>query len=369
MCLSKPADSIAIVPGSEFPASQSRSDEAMKKLHVLLLLLGVAFLAWLVRKIGVREVFHELASLGWGLIPLILCEGVAELIHTQGWRHCLSGPLRFLPLAVLFRIRMAGYAINYVTPTATLGGEVTKAALLASHHPGPKAVSGVLVGKICFALGHLLFVAVGSLVILWQIQLPRPLWMAMLVSSGIVGGGMLAFLLLQKHGKLGALIRWLATRNIGGRILQNAAGKITEVDEALKIYYRDQRKDLVFAIGWHLVGFSVGIFQTWLFFHLLHQHILLKVVAGTWFLGMWFDLLTFAVPFNLGALEGSRVVALKAIGFDALLGMTYGLALRLALLFWVGFGLVSYALLTSRLNLPRSKTTADSRRTDCGRAR
>src|SRR4051794_16984531 len=101
----------------------------MKKLHSALLVLGVAFLAWLVWKIGARELWHELTLLGWGLVPLILCEGVAELIHTMGWRHCLSGPSRCLSLTRLFRIRMAGYAINYVTPTAALGGEVTKAGL------------------------------------------------------------------------------------------------------------------------------------------------------------------------------------------------------------------------------------------------
>ncbi|MDB6123402.1 MAG: hypothetical protein JWQ71_2395 [Pedosphaera sp.] len=341
----------------------------MKKLHAVLLLLGVAFLTWLVRKIGVREIWHELASLGWGLIPLILCEGVAELIHTVGWRHCLNGPLRSLPLTLLFRIRMAGYAINYVTPTAMLGGEVTKAALLASHHEGPEAVSGVLIEKLCFAFSHLLFVALGSLVIVWRIQLPRPLWMAMLFSSALVGAGILAFLLLQNYGKLGVLVRWLATRNIGGRVLQQAAGKITEVDEALKVYYRKQRLALVFAICWHLLGFSVGIFQTWLFFHLLHQNTLLAVAAGTWFLGMWFDLLTFAVPMNLGSLEGSRILALKAIGYDTLLGMTYGLALRLALLFWAGFGLVSYALLASRSKGLSSKASAKPHRTDCRRTR
>jgi uncharacterized protein (TIRG00374 family) len=320
----------------------------MKKLHAVLLVLGVVFLAWLVWKIGARELWHELTSLGWGLVPLILCEGVAELVHTVGWRHCLSGPSRALPLARLFCIRMAGYAINYVTPTAALGGEVTKAVLLASNQPGAEAVSGVLIGKICFALGHLLFVALGSLVIVWRIKLPPTLWVAMLASSVLLAGGMITFLLLQKHGKLGVLVRWLAARKIGGRALQKFAGEITGVDEALKVYYRERPLDLALAIGWHLLGFSVGIFQTWIFFRLLHQNVALAVIAGTWFLGMWFDLLTFAVPMNLGALEGSRVVALKAIGYNALMGMTYGVALRLALLFWTGFGLVTYALLAAQ---------------------
>ena len=251
---------------------------------------------------------------------------------------------------------MAGDAISYLTPTATLGGEVTKAALLASNHRGPEAISGVLVGKLCFSLAHLLFVAAGSVLILWRIKLPPALWVGMLSSGAFLACGITGFLLVQKYGKLGALLRWLVARKMGGRKLQTAAQDITEVDEALKVFYRERPLGLPLAVCWHLLGDSVGIVQTWLFFSLLHRDPSLVVAAGTWFLGIWFDLLTFAVPLNLGALEGTRIVALKAVGYNALLGMTYGVALRLAQLFWSAFGLVSYGLLASRAGCPPSDT-------------
>jgi hypothetical protein len=63
---------------------------------------------------------------------------------------------------------------------------------------------------------------------------------------------------------------------------------------------------------------------------------------------MWFDLITFAMPFGLGTLEATRIVALRAVGYNALLGMTYGIAMRLAQLFWSAVGLVNYAFLASR---------------------
>ncbi len=321
----------------------------MKKLHAFLLVLGMAFLAYLVRRIGIGELWHELTSLGWGLAPLVLCEGAAEMIHTVGWRHCLSEPYQSLPWAFLFRARMAGYAINYLTPTAAFGGEVTKAALLASHHRGPEAVSGVLIGKLCLGFAHLLFVLGGSIVLVWRIRLPRALWMGMLFSSALVAGGIVIFLLLQKHGKLGAVVRWLAARRIGGGTLQKAAADITEVDEALRVFHRERPRDLWRAVGWHLLGFSLGILQTWLFFSLLNRNASLATAAGALFLGMWFDFLTFAVPLNLGTLEGSRVVTFRALGYGALAGMTYGVMLRLAQLFWSAFGLVSYGLLASRV--------------------
>jgi uncharacterized protein (TIRG00374 family) len=330
----------------------------MKKLNAALLLLGVAFFAYLLWTVGVKELWREMALLGWGLIPLVLGEGVAEMIHAVGWRRCLSGPLRSLPWTSLFGIRMAGYAINYLTPTATVGGEVTKVALLTSHDSGAEAASGVLIGKLCFALGHLLFVVLGAALILWRVPLPKTIWLAMLVSGLLVAGGIVAFLLLQKHGKVGSLIRWLAARKVGGRALEKAARDLTAVDEVMKRFYHERPWDLALAIAWHVVGYSIGIAQTWLFFYLLHQEASWWVAAAAWFLGMWFDLLTFAVPLNLGTLEGTRIIAFKAIGYSTLMGMTYGIAMRVTQMVWAGFGLAAHALLASRARAQRTAKAA-----------
>jgi hypothetical protein len=320
----------------------------LKKLNTILLLLGLVFLICLVWRIGVGQLWRQLAALGWGVVFLILGEGAAELIHSAAWRPCLSGPLRSLPLFCLFRIRMAGYAINYLTPTAALGGELTKSSLLASKYRGYEAISGVLIEKACLALAHLLFVVLGGAVLLWRVVLPRALWLAMLSTSLLVAVGIVVFFQLQKHGKLGVVLRWLAARRIGGRVVEKAAGGITQVDEALKSYYRERPWDLVLSVLGHMVAFTVGIGQTWLFFRLANRDASLGVAAAAWILGMWFDLVTFAVPLNLGTLEGTRTVGLKAIGYDAVLGMAYGVTQRFAQLFWAGFGLANHALLISK---------------------
>jgi hypothetical protein len=340
----------------------------MKKLHAILFVLGMAFLAYLVSRVGIRELWRQVTLLGWGLIPFVFCEGFSEFIHVAGWRCCLSGAHRTLPVTRLFPIRMAGYAINYLTPTAAMGGEVTKAALLASAHPGPEAVTGVLIGKVCFAFAHLTFVVIGSIVCLWRLELPRALWVAMTLSGGLIGSGMLAFLLIQKYGKLGVLVRWLAARKLGGSMMQNAAQEISQVDEALKVFYQQRPFDLLRAVCWHQLGYSVGIFQTWLFFRLMHQEASWGLAAGLWFLGMWFDLLTFAVPMNVGSLEGTRMLALRSNGYSSLMGMTYGIALRLSQLVWSAIGMVLYAWLVRHGARRGTAPQAPSTRNLCGPA-
>ncbi|MDY0041961.1 MAG: lysylphosphatidylglycerol synthase domain-containing protein [Desulforhabdus sp.] len=319
----------------------------MKKFHIFSVCCGIALLVFLIWKIGIRELWQEISLLGWGLVPIILIEGIADLFHALGWRHCLSGPHRSLPFLRIFRIRMAGYAINYLTPTAALGGEVTKGALLSLNQKGAEAITGVLIGKLSFAISQLLFVAAGSILIVTQVDLPVALWVGMLISSGLLALGIFGFLLVQKYGKLGCLIRWLVSHNLGGKFLQKLSHEINEVDEALKVFYRTNPLGLLWSVFWHLVAFTVGIVQTWLFIELLSNNATIPVAAGIWILGNWFDLLTFAVPLDIGVQEGTRVLAFKALGFDLLMGMTYGVTLRLQQIFWAGFGLLNYALLLS----------------------
>jgi len=329
----------------------------MKRVNLALLVLGLGSLVYMVVKVGPGELLQQVRALGWwGIILLIVSEGAANVAHTIGWRHCLGKPKGNLTLMRLFGINMAGYAVNYLTPTASVGGEVSRATLLASTEGGPKAVSSVLLDKLMTAMGHILVVVAGALFLFWRVSLPVQLWVAMAVTTGLLSVAMTVFLFLQMHGKLGGLCRWLVEHNFGGNTLRTAAQQLSKVDQALKEFYSQHPRSLVLAVAWHFLGHSVAIFQAWLFLFLLGQPAPLATVAAAGFLSLWFDLLTFAVPMNLGTLEGSRIVVFKALGCPALLGIAFGVSVRIAQVFWACFGLVSYALMTSpaggRFRLP-----------------
>ncbi len=317
----------------------------MKTFHNICILCGSILLLFLVWKTGLADLWDKLAFLGWGLAPLILIEGVADIFHTMGWRFCLSDAHRAMPFERLFRIRMAGYSVNYLTPTATLGGEVTKGALLSEDRRGIEAATGVIIGKLSFALSQLLFVSCGSLIVLWQVNLPDGFWPAMLIGSALLGCGIIGFLLIQKHGQLGILVRWLSVRNIGGKQLQKLAKHITRIDNDLKCFYLQRPWDLPISVFWHCIGFGCGLIQTWWFLIFFQTDASFIVASGIWLLGSWFDLLTFAVPLGIGVQEGTRIIAFNAVGFTSLMGLTYSIMLRLEQIFWACIGMLCYASL------------------------
>jgi hypothetical protein len=319
---------------------------AMKWFHTLCVLSGCLLFAYLVWDSGWDNLWHQMGLVGWGFIPFLAIELLADLCHTLGWRACLSPVHRTISLGRLFSFRLAGYAFNTLTPTAAIGGEIVRGTLVAGVHAGPEATAGVMVDKLTHTVAQILLVSLGSLVVIWGMELSSGVWVALATASLLLVLGSIVFLVLQMRGQVGGLLRWLQARNIGGSRLARVSDHMRAVDETLQHFYRAHPKRLFLSFIWHAAGLACGIGQSWWFLSLLTADTAFPVAAGLWFLGSWFDLVGFAVPMNVGLLEGSRVLSCRLLGLPAAVGLTYGIALRLEQVIRAGIGLGCYALFT-----------------------
>ncbi len=319
----------------------------MRKFHITAIILGVTLFFFLIWKIGPGALWREFTVMGWGLVPFVLIEGIVKVFHTVALRHCLSPPYSSLPLGRLYKIYLAGSSINFFTPTATIGGEVVKGALLTAEHPGSGAATGVIVGKLAYAFSQFFMVLLGLVVVLWKIPLPASAYAGLIVGSVLLGSGIIGFLVVQRKGKLGAIVRWVADRS-RSETLNRWAQYITKVDDDLRLFYRENPTGLPVAISWHMVGYLVSMLKTWYFLSLF-THEPFMTAAGIWLLSTWLDLMVFFVPLEIGLQESIRVVVFSFLGFTMALGLTYGIALRVEQLFWGVAGLLIYmALLPPR---------------------
>ena len=66
--------------------------------------------------------------------------------------------------------------------------------------------------------------------------------------------------------------------------------------------------------------------------------------------------MAFAIPTNIGVIEATQLFVFKALNFDAALGLTYGITLRIDQLLWSLFGLIIYAIFTITSDQPNKKT-------------
>ncbi len=319
----------------------------MRKFHFGAIGVGLGLLIFLIWNIGLDALVHDLILLGWHFIPFILIEGVAKVLHTVGWRYCLTGPYRKLPFYKILGIDFAGHSINYFTPTATIGGEVVRGSLLYSLHKGPEAVSGVIVGKITFVLSQITLSSLGAMFFVARIPLSTAGYIGVLAINLLIIAGVIGFLLVQKYGKLGSVMRWLAARNIGGELLRKGAEQITNVDQLLRSFYQRHPDRFIFSMLWHCAAMFVSILRVWYFLSILGGGSLF-MAAGIWFLSTWLDILTFPIPLEIGLQETIRVLVFSTLQYTMALGLTFGVALRLEQIFWGGVGMLSYTLLFPR---------------------
>ena len=99
---------------------------------------------------------------GWGIVLVVGQEVVAHLLNTLGWRFAFARDhAAALPFRVLLRLRLAGDAVNYLTPSATIAGEYARVAMLGDRLGADTRTASVLVAKFAQTLAQALFV-VGS---------------------------------------------------------------------------------------------------------------------------------------------------------------------------------------------------------------
>ena len=108
----------------------------MSWLRLVLLALGVALLIGLVVGHDPAAVFASLRQLSWRFVVILLFPAIPVMVFdTLGWRFTLPRAARTDAFDAMFGMRLAGDAINYLTPTAAMGGELVRYRLLSRSHP------------------------------------------------------------------------------------------------------------------------------------------------------------------------------------------------------------------------------------------
>lgn len=293
-----------------------------------LLLAGLGLFGWYLSRADLRAVGETLARLGW-LAPLTLlpyfCVYVVDAI---GWRFCLPAQLH-LSFLKLFGIRWAGEAVNNVVPSASVGGEAVKVYLLRQRGiPARIGTSSVVVGRTAQTVAQLLFILLAALVLL-QSAGHQPGLRAGILLVLTSGTAVLAALFWMQHrGLFSSLLAAGRRLHLTSSWLELRRARITEIDEAITGFYRDQRPRFIASAGFYLGGWLLDTLEIYLVAYLLGMPIswpqALVVEAFTSvvkIVGLW-------VPGTLGVQESGILLLGRLAGLPDTLSVAYALLRR-----------------------------------------
>jgi uncharacterized protein (TIRG00374 family) len=336
-----------------------------KLLVGLFFLGGVALLGGMIWQVGISGFITSLRALGFWVGPFVLLGTIPTFLHTAGWAACFQHKRHRIRFWQLYLVRLAGSAINQVTPTATIGGEVVKVLLLKPSLPREQAAASVVIDKASITLAQICYLALGTLYLTGHLPLPEELRLGWSLTLGLISLGLMGFVASQRYGLLSRVVRGLGHLKIGQAKLQRLSQRLMPLDTHLSAYYTTQPWRFVGSILWHFLAFAFDGVKTYVLLRFLlgdnapgFAHAVMVAVAVN-----ALDQMFFFVPARLGTLEGVRFTVLSALGVARVSSLAFGLVSRLDDLFWNGVGLLAYALCT-RLpllpRLPQPATTASS---------
>jgi len=323
----------------------------MKRVRALLLLVGLGGLVYLIVHIGADAMATAFAELRWWQFLLVcLPYGVIMTVDTLGWKYAFARG--HVPFHRLLGARLAGDAVNVATAVASIGGEAVKAWLVRRDVSYEDSVPAVVIAKTTITIGQALFLLIG-IVVAWaalpldSVILRTMLWL-LAVEILAVGG----FVLVQIAGLVRRGGRLLAGLGLGD------ATYAERLDDALRRFYRRDRRRLLLSTGFHLGGWLLGAVETYLMLRVLGVPASVPTALVIEAFGSGVRFATFLVPANIGASEGANAAAFAALGFTASSGLAFSLVRRGRQAIWIIVGLLTLVGMRSRAWLGRPRPSS-----------
>jgi uncharacterized protein (TIRG00374 family) len=320
----------------------------MKKLPLLFLAAGLICLLLLIRGIGLSTLLNNLRQISWCVLLVIAAELMGDVLNTRGWRFLFPSRERSVPFSILYGVRLAGVAVNAVTPTAMVGGEVLKALLLQRYLPLSDSLAAVISDKLSLMLGQALLILVGLFAFLHRLVLPPAVKATLVVTFLLLVLGSLLFLRVQQNGLFAWLFRLAERFGLSPTTLVGLRAQAATIDGKLASLHTTRSPDFVMSILFHFLAQGFGALQIFLLLFWLAIPTDFFTCMAVEAFSLLLDGALFFVPGQVGTQEGGKVVIFAALGFTATTGLTVGVALRLNQVVMILLGLGTLAVLKPR---------------------
>ena len=233
--------------------------------------IGLGLLGLLVYHADVDAIHAHMGELGWAA-PLVLAPWVViACLDALGWRQALPpAEAARVPFPSLVLIRMAGEAINSMTPTAAVGGEPVKAHLLRRWGVSSSdSLASIVIAKTALTVSQSLFVILG--VAAWFERSERRglgtvLVVLLLLGTAAFTAGLVA---LQRRRPVAAVWRWARRLAPRSRLVARFEPSAHAIDARLVEFYRMEPNAFWHATGWHLAAWLLGVTEVGLIMYLI----------------------------------------------------------------------------------------------------
>ena len=312
---------------------------ALRITERVFLVAGLVLLAFLIREIGAAAVLANLRLVGWGIVPIILQECVSYTANTLGWWAAFPQPRPAIRLTQLLQARMAGDAVNYVTPTATLGGEFVRTRVLRGLAPNTSIVASVAVAKLGQTVGQIAFVIIGLAIVLDDTPMPETMRHGLLAGLAAFSALVLGLIFVQRRGMFAPLLRVFEKLGLPARAPEFMR-RLQGLDDEIASIHANANGAFLLSSASFFVGWCMGVVEIYLILWFLGVPVSVHRALTVEVLSVAIDGMLFFVPAKVGTQEGGKVLIFTLLGLDPAKGLALGIVRRIRELTWASIGLL-----------------------------
>ncbi|MBI3547427.1 MAG: flippase-like domain-containing protein [Elusimicrobia bacterium] len=305
-------------------------------------IIGIATvcLAYLLWRIDPREIWGYVTAVGWGLALILAQEVVPHTLNALGWRYSFRpAQAGAYSLLELFRLRIAGDGVNYLTPSATIAGEFMRAASLDPRESAEVRYASVAVAKVSQAIAQLVFMVGGVGFVIatgrsvtagpYRTALNVVFWLLLSALVAFFAASAVAWRLIKDrriHAPSNRLERWLAGF---GDIPRQSLG-----------FLADHPVRFGFSAVLFAGGYAWSSIEGYMICYFLGVPISMTTAVVIEVLSNVIDSLMFMVPMKVGTQEGGKTAIFLGLGLKPAAGFAFGVIRHIREMAWAAFGLV-----------------------------
>jgi|GEM_PF-769816 len=313
-----------------------------RRAHLLFFAAGAIALTVLIVRANPRQLAADVRDAGWTVPAIVAVYGVVYLINTIAWRLTMIEPPR-LSFGRAWMINVAAFAMNYLTPFASIGGEPFKIVAASQWMGTRNATASVLNYRLVHIQAHLLVFLTGVVLAFFILPtgtIATSVLVLMALTLLVLGALVLA---VHREGVVERLFDFAGNIPLVKRFthkLEPHRVALVEIDHQLIAFHRSSPARYYGALT---TEYAARVFSMFEFF-IIARGIGHPVSFGTAFLIGGFSSLVvnlfFFMPFNVGSKEGGLYAIFAALGLPARLGIAAAVISRIRELTWILIGLL-----------------------------
>jgi len=313
----------------------------MKWFRRVLLFVGLAAALVMLWQLDAHEVGRMIRHVGWGMAVIIVLELGPYVLNTAGWQLSFSGiEARAYSFGQLFKLWTIGEGVNYLVPSATIAGEVTRVTMLDDTHSTEVRAASVVIARIGATFGQVLYLLLGFAFLIERVRFLRENdWIT--TTAG--------WLLLLLVAALGVYLAWgwrwitvepKAPHPIGDRIRW-----LKVMPSRMRIYFGAHPFRFALSIAVFAAAYAWGAIEAYWICWFLGLPVTIAKATSIEILSVAIDGILFFIPAKIGTQEVGKTAIFSLLGLPPSMGFAFGVVRHIRELVWalLGFGMYTTA--------------------------